>query len=225
MDTSAKARNELFRKGNVSFGLKLGYTQSNIYGSDINYIFANKNTTTISSFHAGITLNSMVGKYFWIKHEALIIQKGADVTLSDNINGKYTSSLKMLSLNLFPISPAFHFKGFQLYVGPYVSALLSASIVRKDSLGNKFTDKSIYGSASQFESKYKYLQKLDFGLNAGIEYQFPFGLFLGIKYTRGFVDIFQYANSYTFNDPKHTIKIYNQALLFSIGYSFVKNRK
>jgi hypothetical protein len=223
-DTSAKARNELFRKGNVSFGLKVGYTQSNIYGSDINYIFANNNTSNLASFHVGITINSMVGKYFWLKHELLIVQKGAGVTLTDSINGNYSSALKMLSLNLFPISPCFHFKGLQLYAGPYISALLDAQITRKDKSGKEYQDHSVFGDGSQFENKSKYLQKMDFGLNAGIEYQFPFGLLIGAKYTQGFSNTFQYANTYTFNDPKKEIKIYNKAFLVSIGYSFVKRK-
>jgi hypothetical protein len=54
--------------------------------------------------------------------------------------------------------------------------------------------------------------------------QNPFGLFIGTKYMQGFTDIFQYANSYTFNDPKKEIKIYNKAILFSIGYSFIKTK-
>ena len=225
IDTSAKTRNELFRKGRVSFGLKVGYTQANIYGSDINYIFADSKTNYIQSYHAGITVNSMVAKYFWFKHELLVIQKGAGITLNDSINGNYHSTLKMLSLNLFPISPCFHFKGFQLYAGPYISTLLNANILRKDSNGKEYQDHSIYGDASQFESKFKFLQKFDFGLNVGVEYQFPFGLFIGAKYTYGFTDIFQYANSYTFQDPKRDIKIYNKSFLLSIGLSFVKYRK
>ncbi|HXA02227.1 MAG TPA: outer membrane beta-barrel protein [Cytophagaceae bacterium] len=226
IDTTAKFRNELFRKGNVSFGLKAGYTQSNIYGSDITYIFADKKTNNLPSFHAGVLVNSMVGNFFWLKHELLLVQKGAGVTLHDSINGNYSSTLKMLSLDLFPFSPAFHYKGFQIYAGPYISGLLNASIIRKDTLGNYFKDKSIYGSGSQFENKSKYLQKIDFGINAGIEYQFPFGLFFGVKYKQGFTDIFQYANSYTFNDPKNTnIKIYNRSFLFSVGYSLVKLKK
>ena len=224
-DTSLKARNETFRKGNVSFGLKVGYTQSNIYGSDINYIFSDSKTSNLSSFHIGIVINSMAGKYFWLKHELLAIEKGAGVILNDSINGNYNSSLKMLSLNLFPISPCFHFKGFQLYVGPYVSALLNAQITRKDGNGKDYQDHSIFGDGSQFENNTKYLQKMDFGLNAGIEYQFPFGLFIGAKYTQGYSNVFQYANSINFKDPKKEIKIYNQSFLLSIGFSFVKHRK
>ncbi|HSZ72995.1 MAG TPA: porin family protein [Cytophagaceae bacterium] len=225
VDTTAKFRNELFSTGRVSFGLKAGFTLANIGGSDVGNTFADSKTDYLPSFHAGIMVNSMMGKYFWLKHELLIIQKGAGVTLQDSTNGKYSSTLKMLSLDLFPFSPTFHVKGFQLYAGPYASVLIDAQIKRKDNNGQYYEDHSIFGDGSQFENKSKYLQKFDFGINAGIEYQFPFGVALGIKYTHGFVDIFQYANSYTLNDGDKRIKIYNRSLLFSIAYSFGQKKQ
>ena len=224
IDTTAKFRNELFRTGRVRFGLKVGFTYANIDGPDVGNTFADSKTDYLPSFHAGIMVNSMIGKYFWLKHELLVIQKGAGVTLKDSINGHYSSTLKMLSIDLFPFSPTFHFKGFQVYAGPYASALIDAQIKRKDNNGQYFQDHSIFGDGSQFEDKSKYLQKFDFGLNAGLEYQFSFGLSVGIKYTHGFVDIFQYANSYTLNDGKKNIKIYNRSFLFSVAYSFGKKK-
>ena len=224
VDTTAKFRNELFKRGRVSFGIKAGFTYANIGGSDVGNTFADSKTNYLPSFHAGIMANSMVGKYFWLKHELLVVQKGAGVTLKDSINGSYASKLKMLSIDLFPFSLALHVKGFQLYAGPYVSALIDAQIKRKDNNGQDYQDHSIFGDGSQFENKSKYLQKFDFGLNAGIEYQCSFGLSVGVKYTYGFVDIFQYANSYTLNDGKKEIKIYNRVFLLSISYSFGKNK-
>lgn len=218
--------NSVIQIGKVTFGVKAGYTQSNLYGSEIDYIFADNKTTSLPSFQLGIVVNSQVGKYFWLKHELLLNQRGAGVSLTDSVNGDYTSKLKMLYVDLFPISPTFHFKGFQIYAGPYVSLLADASIKRKDESGNYFNDTSIFGDAGNNESKSKYLQKFDFGLNAGIEYQFPFGLLIGAKYTLGFTDIFQYSNSYTLGDSKvDDIKIYNRALMFSLGYSFIGKSK
>jgi hypothetical protein len=226
-DTTAKFRNELFNKGRVSFGIKAGFTSSTLYGSEISYIFADSKTEYLPGFHVGIMVNSMAGKYFWMKHELLLVKKGAGVTLTDSINGNYSSKLQMLSLNLFPISPTFHYKGFQVYAGPYLGALINAQIKRKDANGNDYNDRSIFGSGLQFEDKYprsKYLQKIDFGINAGIEYQFPFGLFIGAKYMQGFVEVFQYANALTFQDNKDKIKIYNRSLMLSVGYSFRAKR-
>lgn len=82
------------------------------------------------------------------------------------------------------------------------------------------------GEGGNDESKQKYLQKFDFGFNVGIEYQFSFGLLVGLKYTHGLTDIFQYANSYTFDDPKTgNIKIFNRSFLFSLGYKLTGKGK
>lgn len=221
-DTCENFREQLFKNGKVNFGLKAGFNYSDLYGSGIGYIFAEKHTSWLPSFHIGVTVNSKIGKYFWLKHELLLIQKGAGVTLSDSINGNYASQLKMLSLDLFPLSPVFHYKALQLYAGPYISALVDAQIKRKDINGKEFNDHSVFGDGMQFENKTKYLQKFDFGINVGIEYEFTSGLSLGAKYTQGFTDLFQYANSHTFNDSLKEISIYNRSLLFSVGYSFHK---
>ena len=224
-DTTSKFSNEMLNIGKVTFGLKAGYNISNLYGSEIDYIFADKQIDWVSGFHAGIVVNTQVNKYFWLKHELFFNQRGAGVMLNDSINGIYSSKMRTYYLDLYPISPTFHFKGFQLYAGPYFSALTVATIQRKDELGNFYTDKSIFGDASNDESEKKYLQKFDFGINAGIEYQFPFGLLIGVKYTHGFTDVFQYANSYTLQDTKiDNIKIYNRSVLLSIGYVFSRKR-
>jgi hypothetical protein len=223
LDTTENFRNQLFESGRVTFGLKAGYTHGNFYGSEIDDIFADGTTQWISGFHVGILVNSEISDYFWLKHELIFSQRGAVVALFDSLNGNYSSKLKTYYVDLYPLNLTFHYKGFQLYGGPYISLLTYANIQRKNDNGVLFNDESIFGDASQFEDNSKYLQKFDFGMNFGIEYQFPFGLFIGAKYNHGFTDIFQYANSYTLNDPKTTpIKIYNRAFLFSVGYSFCK---
>jgi hypothetical protein len=223
IDTTENFRNQLFKSGSVTFGLKAGYTQGNFYGNEIDYLFAEGTTKWIAGFHAGIMVNSEISKHFWLKHELIFSQRGAIVTLFDSLTGNYSSKLKTYYLDLYPLNPTFHYKRFQLYGGPYISLLTHANIQRKNENGVLFKDKSIFGDASQFEDNSKYLQKFDFGMNLGIEYQFPFGFFIGAKYNHGFTDIFQYANSYTLNDPKTTpIKIYNRAFWVSVGYSFGK---
>jgi hypothetical protein len=221
VDNEKQFKKKYSSVGRITFGLKAGYNHNNIYGSELNYMFANNQTQWLSGFHVGAQVNTQCNKYFWLKHELLFSTRGASVTLTDSINGNYTSKLKTYYLDLFPASTTFHVKGFQLYAGPYVSLLTSATIQRKDEKGNPVNDKTIYGDGSNNESERKYLQKFDFGIHAGIEYQFPFGLLIGAKYMNGFIDIFQYANSYTFQDTKtDRIKIYNQSVMISLGYSF-----
>ena len=213
-----------FLNGRTTFGIKLGLTQSTLYGSEVNALSFTGKATAQNGFHVGITANSMIGKYFWLKHEILYTQKGAGVVLNDSINGNYNSNLRTSYIDLFPLNAAFHYKGIQLYAGAYISVLVDASIQRKDWNGVIHTDKSIFGDGNQFENKNKYLQKMDYGFNAGLEYEFKFGLNIGIKFVRGFAELIQYANSHTFSDPKLKYDIHNTNINFSVGYS-LRSRK
>lgn len=221
-DTTDISKNKLFTQGRTSVGIKAEFIQSNFYGNDLSLLSTDGKSSTLNGFSIGITANSMISKYVWLKHELMYMQSGAKIIVSDSMNGNYNSNLKMQSLYATPVSPAFHFKGFQLYAGPYVSALLNASIIRKNNSGKEFTDKSIYGNGVENTEFNKYLQKFDFGIAAGIAYEFTFGLNIGIGYTRGFVSIFDNANVNTFGQDNPEIKIYNERFNISIGYSFLK---
>lgn len=207
--------------GNVTWGLKAGWNYSNLYGKDIDYMFADSKTEYQSGFHAGIYVDTRISKHFGLKHELLFSQKRIGVSLTDTIYGDYTSKLTMSYLDLMPASFTFYAGGFQLYAGPYVSALLNANVQRRDENGKIYKDKSIFGNPGNDETETRYLQKFDFGANLGLAYRFGFGLSVGARYTHGFTDIFQYANSYTNGAIKtNNIKIYNRGWMISIGYAF-----
>ena len=210
----------------TSLGIKIGFTLSRLRGQDMDSLSYNGSSSPMQGFHIGITANSMVGRYFWLKHELIATQKGANITLSDPINGAYKTTLKTWSLDLFPISPAFHYRGFQIYAGPYLSILANANIRRKNAAGEFENDHSIFGSGRNFQQS-KYMQKFDYGLSAGLEYEFPFGLNIGVKYVRGFAELLDWANSLTIGKPTDAtkIKIYTDYFNVSIGYSFMKGRK
>ncbi|KMQ70734.1 outer membrane beta-barrel protein [Chryseobacterium koreense] len=225
IDTASDFRNHLFSRNKVSFGIKAGIGYSTIYGKDIGYVFAEDKATCQPGYHFGLIVDNKIGTHFWLKHELIFNHKIAGVQLSDSINGRYSSKLTMNYLELQPFNAAFQSKGFQVYAGPYISALLGAKIQRKDNNGNAFGDSGIFGAPNNDESENKYLQKLDFGINIGLEYQLPIGVSIGAKYTHGLTDIFQYASSYVNGDPQtDNIKIYNRGWMVSIGY-FFKNGK
>ncbi|MCS6832399.1 MAG: PorT family protein [Flammeovirgaceae bacterium] len=225
VDYEKDFRENVARHGRIAIGLKAGYSLTNLYGKEIAYLFASPRTQWLGGFHAGVLVNAKLRESFWLKHELLFLQKGASVTLTDDINGSYASTLKAYYLEWHPLSPTFHYKGWQGYFGPYIGTVTAAHITRKDDSGKSYQDKSIFGDESNFEKEKKYLQKFDFGFAAGIEYQFSFGLLLGAKYTHGLTDIFQYANSYTLEDTKHDkINIHHRSILFSVGYLFDKRK-
>lgn len=211
---------------NLQFGVKAGWSYNNLYGSDRNYIFASDKTQYQSGFHAGIFLDTRMSKHFGLKHELLFSQKRIGVSLTDMNDEAYKSKFTMSYLDLTPASLTFQAGDFQLYAGPYISALLNANVQRRDKNGKMYKDKSIFGTPDDDETETHYLQKFDFGANLGLEYHFGSGLSIGARYTHGFTDIFQYANGYTNEDTKtDNIKIYNRGWMFSIGYTFGNAKK
>lgn len=222
VDTTADFRNELFRNGKVLFGIEAGFSYTTLYGKELRYVFAENKVSYKPGYHFGLTVDNKIRENFRLKHELIFNQRVVGVPLSDSINGRYHSKLKMSYLELQPANATFQLKGFQVYAGPYISALLGAQIERKDNNGNTSADHRIFGTPGNDESQSKYLQKLDFGINIGIGYQLPIGLSIGVKYTHGLTDIFQYANSYTNGSTKmDNIKIYNRGWMVSVAYYFM----
>lgn len=133
--------------------------------------------------------------------------------MNDAINGDYQSTLRMNSLQLQPLNVTFRIKGFQVYVGTYTSALLHASIKRKDELENTYKDKSIFGDPDEETEQNKYLQKVDFGATAGILFQLNNTISLGVRYNHGLIPIFDNTTE------QKSIKIYNKSWGVVFGYS------
>lgn len=133
------------------------------------------------------------------------------IQIDDGINPIFASKLKRQSIDLFPASPSFYYKGLQVYAGPYVGILLNASIQRKDANGNLYTDKSFYGNG---ETQSNYSQKIDAGFVAGLNYELPNGINIGGKFIRGFIPLIENANT------KQQWKIYNESFFVTVGYAF-----
>jgi len=216
----------LYINARTSFGIIAGFTQASIYGHQIDSLSSNGKSKPIPGFHVGITANSMISKYFWLKHALIFTQKGAGITLSDANNGTYNTTLRTDYLDLFPISPAFHYKGFQIYAGPYIGVLLGANLREKNANGTFENNTSIYGSGYNNQGGSKYLQKFDYGFNVGLEYEFKCGFNVGMRYTRGYAELFDWAQSLTLPTYGGTgttkINIYSQYVNVSVGYSFMK---
>jgi hypothetical protein len=209
-------------QGETTIGIKAGFTSANVFGPDLSQLSTGGNPSPLSGFHAGLFVNSKVSKHFWIKSEVLTIKKGAVIKINDSYSPLYNSKFIGQYIDVYPMSPTFHYKGFQVLAGPYVSMLLSAS-VQKDSLGVVYTNNAIFGS-STVNSHYR--QKLDAGLVAGAEYETKWGISLGFRFTQGYVPLIENAAAVLpVNTPeKPQQKVYNKSLSISIGYSFGKHK-
>lgn len=206
---------------NTSFAIKGGWLQSTIKGSDAKFLAADGNIEKKNDFFIGISVDNNIGKYFTLKHELFYQSYGAKFNRSIE-EEVIPAALEMHSLRLNPISPTFRLGGLQIYAGPYINMLLYSSITAIDNEGNFYKDHSIYGSPEDNQEEQSYLQKMDYGLTTGIEYQFNFGLLLGAQYNRGFASLFDNSNAYGLeeNSGRKNLKIYNQNIGVYIGYQF-----
>ena len=207
--------------GYTTVGFKVGILSSSLRGADADTLTNGGHATTKWGITIGVVVNSRLKKHFWLKHELAYTVRAMDVTLQDPSSQPYSTSYTRHYFDIFPLSPTFNYKGFQLYAGPYLGLLSQAWVERKDSQGNLFKDYSIFGSDKQFSKQH---QKFDLGLVAGIEYEFSFGLNIGAKYIMGFVPVIEYSNANTFNDPHVPISAYNNSFNITLGYSFIKKR-
>lgn len=195
------------------FAIKVGYLQTDLYGNDIEILSYDGKTKGLNSFMIGLEYNSEISKFISLKHELNFKTHGAEIQLKDETNGTYNSKLKMNSLELQPINITFRYKWIQLYVGPYASALINATITRKDESGNSYKDKSIFGKPDDDTEENKYLQKMDFGATAGLLFEFNRTISLGVRYSHGLVPIFDNTTE------QKSINIYNKTLGVVIGYN------
>lgn len=208
-------------KDKTTWGVQAGLNYDNLFGKEIDYIFATDQASYKLGFHAGLFVDSRLGKNFGLKQELILSQRRTSVFLSDEAEQVYSTNFNRTYLDLMPLNFNYEKSGFQIYVGPYVSALLAAHVNRKDEDGKFFKDKSIYGDPENEESESRYLQKFDFGLNIGLAYKLYNKYSIGLRYMHGFTDLFQYANSYTNEDTKtDNIKIYNRGFRLTCGFNF-----
>ncbi|GIQ60592.1 hypothetical protein Flavo103_37280 [Flavobacterium collinsii] len=197
----------------ITFGINAGTNWSLLKGKDIDSLSNNGVSKSLNGLTIGITLDNKISPYFGLKHEFFYSRKQTALQIADTLNGGFASRLKRQYIDLFPISPAFYYKGLQVYVGPYIGFLLNASVQRKDADGNLYTDTAFYGTGKASNS---YSQKMDAGFVTGLTYEFPNGLTLGARYLHGFVPLIENAATI----PQW--KIYNENFLITLGYNFKK---
>lgn len=199
--------NDLFaqqKETNVqtNIGFKAGLSYSGYHGSDYEDMFEQPGVSVENrlSWMGGVAFNTMVAKHFWLKHEFYVANKGFKATYDDG------SSLERerMYVDFYPFVFAFHIKGFQLFAAPYGGGQFLVNDTYTSDTGEKSTDDQV--DDEQF---------FDFGGMAGIEYEIPHvGINFGIRYHRGYAS--DLANS--------QVNIHNQALYFTIGYSFVERK-
>ncbi|HVI45622.1 MAG TPA: outer membrane beta-barrel protein [Chitinophaga sp.] len=158
-----------------TFGVRAGVQLPQLNGRDKDSVGFSNNV----GFIAGMTAVSPVSTHFSLKH---------DVWLAVNKN--------QASVEIFPVSPAFYYKGLELFAGPYASLLLH---------GNN------YGAANEQNA---YAAKNDLGITIGAGYTFGKRMNVEARYVRGFIPVVEDAGK------QQQWKAFRQYLGITVGYNF-----
>ena len=137
--------------------------------------------------------------YFWIKTEFNYVNRG----YTQQSQGQ-TLKTNYYYIDAYPITPAFHVKGAQIFAGPSISLLVASN---RDTLIN--------GSVERVsDNELKGFNRYDVGIMAGFEYEFNFGLNLGVRVVHGFTSLYEPSPS-----TKVQTQWFNQNYLVTIGYT------
>lgn len=183
----------------AKFGIRLGASNTGYSGMDYDSDDELRKWSPMGGFY----INSMVSDYFWIKTEFNFVNRG--VAYMDD--GKKLRS-NFYYVDAYPLCPAFHFEGAQLFAGPSISFLASSTSQYLDDQGRVRTEA---------DTELEGFNRLDIGFVAGIEYEFNFGLNLGFRYVKGFSSLFEPMSGV----PR--FEMFNNAMLITIGYTIGRN--
>lgn len=170
------------RDEGIKLGIKGGLNVANLMG-DVEEVAIR------TSIHAGLVAEIIVSDKFSIQPELLYSGQGA----SDTRDGGGRTKLDYVLIPVlakFPIA-----SGLSVEAGPQLGFLVSAKY--KDNESNE-TVKDLY-------------KTMDFGLDAGLEYELNSGVFFQGRYNLGLTDI---------NNTDDNRRISNGVIQFSIGILF-----
>lgn len=201
------------RAQDIQYGIRAGANSSN-WGGESSEFFKNivsiKNAFTTQNnkgFHVGSYMIIPLGDKFRIEPALMYSQKGQEIkqNLFQNtlINPRVVISNTSHYLDLPVLAKFFITEGFHIYGGPQVSYLVANKVKAEAGvLGLDLIDYDINYSAP--------LRKLDFGMVAGLGYEFSNGINLTAGYDYGLSSLDKWGRT----------NISNRVIKASIGYTF-----
>lgn len=186
--------NSAFAQQEVKFGPKAGVNFANLSGED--------DTNSLTAFHVGAVVEIKFNEKFSIQPEVLYSAQGAKSEYSNNL-GSYKETQKLDYINVPIMAKYYVADGFSVEAGPQVGFLTKAQSEVEGTVAN-ITSSSTQDNKDSFNS-------VDFGLNFGLAYDLPVGLFFNARYNLGLSDVVKDNNG-------DAIK--NNVIQLGVGYKF-----
>ena len=177
------------------------------------------------AFYGGAMLNIGLSDKFSLQPELLYSTQGGVIEIEESDIKKIEKVAYKIGYFKMPVLAKYYLigelgSGLGLYVGPQVGFKLTQSGTveikenNETTLEGDFEEDELKG-VDKKDGNVNLLNDLDFGVIAGIDYEFSFGLSLGVRYDVGFLTPFNTKNvSYKDNTFK------NHMINLSIGYLF-----
>lgn len=181
-----------FAQQQVKFGPKAGVNFANVSGYD--------NSEMKTGFHVGAVAEIKFNEKFSVQPEVVYSAQGAKYTQSFPILGTIETSLNNDYINIPVMAKYYIVDGFSVEAGPQVGFLMKSESKVEGSNGSVTTD-----TKEDFKST-------DFGVNFGLAYDLPMGLFVNARYNLGLSDIRENTNN---GDA-----VKNNVIQVGIGYKF-----
>ncbi|MCL1821946.1 MAG: PorT family protein [Prolixibacteraceae bacterium] len=185
----------------VKIGLTAGFNTSRL-------LFEDENTDFKAGFQAGVVADLGITPNFSVIPELLFSQRGGKEEFEEG-GTKETSTTTLNYLQL-PVNCAYKFdvgagSKFMIFAGPYIGYGLSGKAkYAAEEDGEKFDDSADIKFGSD-----KDLKALDFGVNAGVGYQYE-KIFFKLQFNQGLSNL----------SNESSYKMKNQNIAVSVGYFF-----
>lgn len=187
--------NSAFAQQEVKFGPKAGVNFANLSGQD--------DSNMLTGFHVGAVVEIKFNEKFSVQPEVLYSAQGSKYEISNSI-GSYKATQKLDYINVPIMAKYYVAEGFSVEAGPQVGFLTKAELTQEGNVAGIVNGESTRDNKDTYNS-------VDFGVNFGLAYDLPAGLFFNARYNLGLSDVVKDNNG-------DAIK--NNVIQVGLGYKF-----
>ncbi len=184
----------------IRFGVKAGLNLANITNAEEGKVRPN--------FHIGGVVEFTINDKFSIQPELIYSRQGSKATMDIFEMGTNISAdavMKLDYINIPVMAKYYLAEGFSIQVGPQVGFLVGSEMdVEVSAMGM---------TVKTSENIKEEVNSVDFGVNFGLGYELPIGVFFDARYNLGITKV----NSESFEDMKNS---QNSVFQLSVGYKF-----
>ncbi|WP_181307788.1 porin family protein [Rufibacter sp. XAAS-G3-1] len=181
----------------IKLGLKAGGNYSNVTGDET------EDLESLFGLHAGVILDYGISEMVSIRPELLYSMKGAKLEISDADDAIIKSRFHYLDV---PILAHINAGGLFFELGPTVGFKLSSSTTIE--VDGEEIDEEEFGISDGDDG----MKNFEIGYAAGLGYQLPMGVGIGLRYQGGISSINENDD-----DPKQRNSVFQLSLSYMFG--------